>query len=105
MYAIVDTHGRQLKVRKGETVLVDNPNLELGKEFTFDKVIFYTDEQGDIRIGKPVLDNVKVTGKVAGTASGPKLVVFKYRRRKSMQRKTGHRQKYGQVKIQDIVVS
>jgi len=105
MYAIVKTGGRQLKVRQGETVLVDNLELNPGDEFTFEKVLFYSDESGDVRVGKPTLDNVKVIGRAGRIAPGPKLIAFKYQRREGYHRKKGHRQKFGQVTIQSISAS
>jgi large subunit ribosomal protein L21 len=105
MYAIVKNGGRQLKIREGDTVLVDAADLSPGEEFVFDEVLLFSDESGDVRVGTPLVDTVTVAGTVAGTASGPKITVFKYRRRKSSQTKTGHRQKYSQVKVQSITAS
>jgi len=105
MYVIIQTGGRQQKVREGDMVLVDDLNLTLGKEVVFDKVLLYSDEVDDIRVGKPIVDGVRVTGTASGTALARKLTVFKFRKRKSSQRKIGHRQKYGQVRIDAIVAS
>ena len=105
MYAIVESGGRQLKVREGDTVIIDDPGLTTGEEIVFDKVLFYSDEIEDVRIGTPTVDNVSVTGIVDGSASGPKLVVMKYRKRKSSKTKTGHRQKHGQIRITTITAS
>jgi len=105
MYAIVDNNGRQVKVKQGDLVLIDTVDLKEGDAFTFPKVLLYSDGKGDVRVGQPVLENVKVSGTVAGLTKGPKLVAFKYRRREGWHRKIGHRQKYNQVKIESIVVS
>lgn len=105
MYAIVESGGRQLKLREGETVIVDQLGLTTGEEIVFDKVLFYSDEVDDVRIGTPLVDSVSVTGIVDGTAAGPKLVVLKYRKRKSSKTRTGHRQKHGQVRIKSISAS
>jgi len=105
MYAIVQNGGRQLKVKAGETVQIDSLGLNPGDDFTFDKVLFYSDEKGDVRVGKPSLDDVKVIAKVAGSANGPKLVAFKYKKREGYHRKKGHRQHFGQVRIENITVS
>jgi len=94
-----------LKVKQGDTVLIDKLGLTPGDDFTFDKVLFYSDEQGDVRVGKPALDNVKVMAKVAGSANGPKLIAFKYKRREGYHRKKGHRQHFGQVRIEGISAS
>ena len=102
MYAIVENGGRQLMVKQGDTVLVDRVDLKPGDDFTFPKVLLYSDEKGDVQVGKPALENVKVSGKVAEPVAGPKLVAFKFRRREGWHRKVGHRQKFGQVKIESI---
>lgn len=105
MYAIVESGGRQLKVREGETVIIDELGLTTGDEIVFDKVLFYSDEVDDVRIGKPLVDNVSVIGIADGSAAGPKLVVMKYRKRKSSRTRTGHRQHHGQVRIKSISAS
>jgi len=102
MYAIVRNGGKQLKVREGDTILVDTPGLEAGEGYSFDKVLLYSDEAGGVRVGSPVLDDVTVTGTVLGEAVGPKLTVFKYRRRKSSQTTRGHRQHYSRVRVVSI---
>jgi len=105
MYAIVQTGGRQLKVREGETVIIDNPNLTPGQQFKFDKVLLYSDEQGEVKVGKPALDNVTVSGVCARVVKAPKLVVLKFRRRKNSKTKTGHRQHHGSIRIEKISVA
>jgi len=105
MYAIVQTGGRQLKVREGETVTIDDPALTPGEEFKFEKVLLYCDEQGNVKVGKPTLDNVTVSGVYAGVIKAPKLTVFKFRRRKNSKTKTGHRQHHGAVRIEKISVA
>jgi len=105
MYAIVENGGKQLKVREGDTVLVDKLGLTPGEEVAFEKVLFYSDEVEDVRVGTPLLSTVAVTGTASGSAAGRKLTVFKFRKRKSSQCKTGHRQKYTQVRIESIKAS
>ena len=105
MYAIVENGGRQLLVKQGDNVLVDCVDLKPGDDYAFAKVLLYSDENGDVRIGKPALENVKVSGKVGKLKAGPKLVAFKFRKREGWHRKIGHRQKYGQVKVETISAS
>ena len=105
MYAVVESGGRQLKVSEGDTVRVDDLSLTRGEEIVFDRVLLYSDESGDVRVGTPVVDNVKVVGTVAEKVAGPKLTVFKFRKRKSSQTKTGHRQKYIHVMIKSITAA
>ena len=102
MYAIVKNGSRQLKVREGDMVLVDNSELAPGEDYAFDNVLLYSDEAGSVQIGSPALGNVTVSGTVVREATGPKLVVFTYRKRKSSQRRKGHRQHYSEVRIKSI---
>ena len=59
-------------------------------------------DEGEVKIGKPTLEGASVTGEVLGEAKGQKLVIFRFKRRKNIRRKTGHRQRYTRVRITDI---
>ncbi len=104
MYAIVQTRGRQLKVTPGAVVEVDGRPGELGSEFTFDQVLLVEKDAGDIIAGAPFVANARVTGVVDGEGRGPKIRVFKKKRRKGMRRTKGHRAVFTRVKIKDIVL-
>jgi large subunit ribosomal protein L21 len=102
MYAVISDRQRQFTVREGDVILCDTmSSAEPGQEVQFDRVSLVSDE-GQVRVGKPHLDGASVKGEVLGAAKGPKLVVFKYRRRKDSRRKNGHRQKYTRVRITSI---
>lgn len=101
MYAIIRDGGRQYKVEVGQKILVDlREGVEEGGTITFTDVLALRDDEG-LTIGRPTLD-VTVTATVNGKESGPKLVVQKFRRRKTLRKRTGHRQKYISVTITDI---
>jgi large subunit ribosomal protein L21 len=103
MYAVIKTGGKQYRVEKGSTLRIEKLGVDSGKTVTFDDVLLVAD--GDkIQIGAPMLSGAKVTAEVLGEEKGPKLVVFKFRRRKAYRKKTGHRQVYTAVKITDITV-
>ncbi len=103
MYAVIKTGGKQYRVEKGSTLRVEKLEGETGGKITFSDVLLVAD--GDkIEIGTPVLTGAKVTAEILGIEAGPKLVVFKFRRRKAYRKRTGHRQKYTAVKITDITV-
>jgi large subunit ribosomal protein L21 len=104
VYAIVQTRGRQLKVTKGEVVEIDGTPGETGSEFTFDQVLFVEKEAGDIVAGAPFVSNAKVVGVIDGEARGPKLRVFKKKRRKGFRKTRGHRSVFTRVRITDIQV-
>lgn len=102
MYAIIQRKSRQTTVREGEVVEIDlDTELEPGAKVTFDEVLLVGNE-GKIQVGKPLLSGAKVTGEVVGVSRGPKLVVFRFKRRKNHRKKRGHRQSYTQVKITSI---
>lgn len=101
MYAIFQTRGQQFKVEKGQTVQIPLLDAEPGSKLVFDEVLLTSD--GDkVVAGTPTVKGAKVTAEVVGMAKGEKLYVFKFKRRKNYRRKTGHRQKYTEVRITDL---
>ena len=102
VYAIVQARGRQLKVTPGAVVEIDGKPGDTGSEFTFDQVLFVEKEAGDIVAGAPFVANAKVIGVVDGEARGPKLRVFKKKRRKGFRKMRGHRSFMTRVKITEI---
>ncbi len=104
MYAIVQARGRQLKVTPGAVVEVDGIPGELGSEFTFDQVLLVSGDAGNITAGAPFVANARVLGVVDGEARGPKLRVFKKKRRKGFRKTRGHRSFFTRVRITDIQV-
>lgn len=103
MYAIVDTGGRQHKVVVGETLDVDLLSVPAGEIVTFDRVLLVADG-GEVKIGQPTLDGAQVRATVLGEVKGEKIIVFKYKPKLRHRRKTGHRQRYTRLQIDEIVV-
>ena len=104
MYAIVQARGRQLKVTPGAVVEVDGTPGEQGSAFTFDQVLLVERGAGDVVAGAPFVSGAKVVGVVDGEARGPKLRVFKKKRRKGFRKTRGHRSVFTRVRITDIQV-
>lgn len=102
MYAIIQARGRQLKVTPGTVVEVDGPAADQGSPFTFEQVLLVEKDAGEIVAGAPFVANAKVVGVVDGEARGPKIRVFKKKRRKGMRKTRGHRSVYTRVRITDI---
>jgi large subunit ribosomal protein L21 len=102
VYAIIQARGRQLKVTPGAVVEIDGRPGEHGSEMTFDQVLLVSRDAGDIVAGAPFVANAKVTGVVDGEARGPKLRVFKKKRRKGFRKTRGHRSMFVRVRITDI---
>jgi large subunit ribosomal protein L21 len=103
MYAIIEDGGQQFQVEEGQELQIDYRDLPAGEQLTFDRVLAVRDE-GGLRLGQPTVPSVSVTAEVLGVTQGPKLVVQKFRRRKTYHRKTGHRQLFTRVKIAKIAV-
>jgi large subunit ribosomal protein L21 len=101
MYAIIEDSGHQIQVEEGDELQVDYRDLPAGTQLTFDRVLAIRDE-GGLRLGQPLLAAASVAAEVVGVTQGPKLVVQKFRRRKNVRRRTGHRQLFTQVKISKI---
>ena len=91
MYAIIQARGRQVKVTPGAVVDVDGTAGEPGAEFTFEQVLLVEKDGGEIVAGAPFVANASVIGVVDGETRGPKIRVFKKKRRKGMRRTKGHR--------------
>lgn len=102
MYAVIEDRGRQAGVRVGDVVACDlNTDWNVGDTVTFDQVLILSNE-GDVRVGSPHVDGASVTGEVLGPIKGKKEVVFRFKRRKNVRVKRGHRQGYTEVKITGI---
>ena len=102
MYAIIQAGGRQVKVAPGATVELDGRAAEAGKQVTFDQVLFVARDGGEISAGAPFVSGAKVLGVVDGESRGPKVRVFKKKRRKGFRKQSGHRAFYTRVRITDI---
>ena len=102
MYAIIADGGRQYKVEPGQLLEIDyREAAEEGSKITFDKVLALSGDSG-FQLGQPTVSGVSVTASVIGDTKGRKIYVQKFRRRKNSKRRTGHRQKYTQIKIESI---
>ena len=104
MFAIIQTGSRQVKVGPDSVVTIDRVEAEVGKEITFDQVLFLEKDGGELMAGAPFIANAKVVGIVEGESRGPKIRVFKKKRRKGMRRTKGHRSTYTQIRVKEILV-
>ena len=103
MFAIIQSGGRQVKVTPGAVITIDRIEAEAGQEVSIEQVLLLEKDGGEVLAGSPFVANVKVVGVVDGEARGPKIRVFKKKRRKGMRRTKGHRSTYTRVRITDIV--
>jgi len=104
MYAIVQTRGRQVKVIPGGFVLLDGTAGEPGAEVELGQVLLVEKDGGEVVAGAPYVADARVLAVVEGEARGPKIRVFKKKRRKGMRRTKGHRATYTRVRIKDIIL-
>ena len=104
MYAIIQAGGRQVKVAPGLTVELDGRAAESGKQVVFDQVLFLAKDGGELMAGAPFVSGAKVVGIVAGESRGPKVRVFKKKRRKGFRKQAGHRAFYTRVQITEIQI-
>ncbi len=104
MFAIVQAGGRQHKAVPGDYVVIDGTAGEPGAEVTLDQVLLVEKDGGEVVAGAPFVANARVIGVVEGETRGPKIRVFKKKRRKGMRRTKGHRATFTRVQIKDILV-
>lgn len=104
MYAIIETGGKQYRVQTGDVIDVELlPAEDDSKDVVFDRVLMVGGDD-EVKIGHPVVEGAQVLGVRLGDIRGPKVTVFKSKRRKGYRRKNGHRQDLLRVRIQDIQV-
>lgn len=104
MYAIIETGGKQYRVEEGKTVRVEKLPAKKGDPVVFDRVLMvqYGEEY---RVGRPILEEYRVTGKIVSNGRARKIIVFKYKPKKNYRVKKGHRQPFTEVLIQDIEIN
>ena len=101
MYAVIVTGGKQYRVQAGDTIFVEKLVAEDGSTVTFDKVLA-VGEEGNVKVGAPVVDGAAVEAKVIKTGKGKKLNIITYRPKKGSMVRKGHRQPYTTVEITAI---
>ncbi len=105
MYAVIETGGKQYRVNQGDIIDVERlPGAAEGDDVVFERVLMIGgDDAADVKIGTPVVEGARVTATlVDDDLRGPKLVVFKKKRRKGYRRTRGHRQDLHRVRISNI---
>ena len=100
MYAIVKTGGKQYKAEPGRFIDVEKLDAEVGAEVSFDALMVVDGDS--CTVGSPVVDGVKVTGKVIGKDKQKKVITYKYKNKVRYRKKQGHRQPYTRVEIVSI---
>ncbi|MDR1507980.1 MAG: 50S ribosomal protein L21 [Treponema sp.] len=102
MYALVEFKGRQYKAEKGALLKVDRIDAEAGAKLDIDTVLLLSRGENDIAVGTPYVAGAMVRVVVERHEKGEKIIIFKYKPKKDYRRKTGHRQHYSVIRVEDI---
>lgn len=103
MFAVIETGGKQYRVQQGDVLDVELSPVTEDGQIRFDRVLMVAGESGT-RLGNPLVDGAAVEARAVGEVRGPKVRIFKHKRRKQYRRQAGHRQDFLRVRIENIVV-
>ena len=101
MQAVIVTGGKQYSVKEGDVLYIEKLNAEAESTVTFDQVLAVLDGENS-KFGAPVVSGASVEAKVLKNGKGKKVIVFKYKPKKNIRTKRGHRQPYTKVEILSI---
>ena len=101
MYAVIESGGKQYRVSEGETLRVEKLAGPAGTKISFGPLLV-ADDGGSVSVGRPTVGGMTVEAEIVEQGLGKKIIIFKYKRRKSYRRKAGHRQPFTAVKITAI---
>jgi len=101
MFAVIRTGGKQYRVAQGDIIKVEHLEAEAGATVTLDQVLM-VGEGTDAKVGAPLVAGASVAAEVVAQDRGPKVLVFKKKRRKNYRRKNGHRQDLTVLRITGI---
>ena len=103
MYAIIEDGSHQFRVREGDYVRFDRRAGKAGDEVVFPNVLLIAGTDGGPTIGTPQVEGAKVVGTIVDQFRTKKIIIQKFRRRKNVRRRRGHRQPYTTVRITSLV--
>jgi len=104
MFAVIKTGGKQYRVSPADTITIEKLEGEAGDAISFGEVMLVGGADGaDPTVGAPLVSGASVTGEIVEQTRGPRLLIFKKRRRKNSRRSRGHRQSLTKVRITDIL--
>lgn len=101
MYAIFESGGKQYKAEPGMVIRVEKLSGAVGDKISLDQVLMVSDGT-ETQIGRPLLDEMHVRGRIVEQGRHRKIIIFKYKKRKDYRKKQGHRQPYTAVLIEGI---
>jgi large subunit ribosomal protein L21 len=103
MYAIFEDGSHQFRVSEGDRIRVDRREGKAGDELVFSKVLLISGGESSPTIGAPVVDGAQVVAKIVNQFRTKKIIIQKFRRRKNVRRRNGHRQPYTTVQITSLI--
>ena len=102
MYAIIESGGKQYRAEPGRMLKLEKLEGEKGAQVELSKVLLVADGE-KVKVGTPTVQGAKVVSEIVRQGRGPKIIVFKFKRRKKSRRRTGHRQAQTTVRVKEIV--
>jgi len=102
MYAIVEAKGRQFRVTRGDMILADRMAVEVGDKVDLDRVLLVAKDDGEVLVGDPVIPGARAVATVVEHGRHKKIIVFRFKAKSNYRRKTGHRQDYTKLRIEEI---
>jgi large subunit ribosomal protein L21 len=103
MYAVIKSGGKQHKVAEGEVITIEKIDAEEGSNIEFSEVLA-VNKEGNLQVGKPLLEGAKVVGKVLNHIKASKVTIIKMKRRQDWRKKQGHRQNLSKIEIKSIEI-
>lgn len=103
MFAIIETGGKQYKVKEGDILDVEKLDAAEGETVEVTEVLAVAQE-GDFKVGQPYVPGAKVTLRIEKQGKGEKIIIFKYKPKKRYRKKQGHRQPFSRVVVEKIEV-
>lgn len=101
MYAVIETGGKQYRVEPGQIIRVEKLYTQKGDTFVFDRVLMFVDGE-NVKIGSPLVEGATVKATVLVQDKSRKIIVFKYKPKKRIRTKTGHRQPFTELRIESL---
>jgi large subunit ribosomal protein L21 len=101
MYAVIKAGGKQYRVAPGENLRIEQVQADVGATIVLDQVLMVADGAA-VKVGNPIVEGAKVSATVVAHGRGPKVRIFKMRRRKHYQKTQGHRQNYTEIRVDAI---
>ena len=101
MYAILETGGKQYRVKEGDKLQIDKIPGDVGSKVTLNSVLMVK-KDNDVLVGTPKVANAKIEGTIVRHGRGRKVLVYTFKRRKGYEKRRGHRQDFTEITVDKI---